>query len=249
MSNQGRLDGKRIIVTGAAGGIGEAIARRCVEEGARTALVDVDPTVHDVASSIDSHAFVGDVADDAFVTATVAQLHEEIGGLEGLANVAGIQRSGDAVELDRADWDLTLAVNLTAPYLWARAVIPVMLAGAGGSIVNITSIAATHAIRNSPAYVASKHGLLGFTRSVATDFGRRGIRSNAVSPGSIETELLTNYMAANPEAGARLIDANFTGRLGQTSEIAACCAYLFGDDAGFVNGANFCVDGGRTAAT
>jgi NAD(P)-dependent dehydrogenase (short-subunit alcohol dehydrogenase family) len=249
MNNGGRLDGKRIIVTGAAGGIGEAIARRCADEGAHTALIDVDAKVRDVASSIGGHAFVGDVTDDVFVSSTVAQLRDELGGIEGLANVAGIQRSGDALELARTDWDLTLAVNLTAPYLWTRAVIPVMLAGAGGSIVNITSIAATHAVRNSPAYVASKHGLLGFTRSVATDFGRRGIRCNAVSPGSIETELLTSYMAANPEAAARLIDANFAGRLGHPSEIAACCGYLFADDAGFVNGANFCVDGGRTAAT
>jgi NAD(P)-dependent dehydrogenase (short-subunit alcohol dehydrogenase family) len=212
-------------------------------------LVDVEPAVRGVADAVGGTVFVGDVRDRSFAQRTVHETAARFGGLHGLVNVAGVQRSGDVVSMDLETWDAVLAVNLTAPFLWAQCVIPVMLEGGGGSIVNVASIAGTHAIRNSAAYVASKHGLLGLTRSVSTDFGTRGIRCNAVSPGSVETELLSSYMDANPEAGRRLVDANFTGRLGQPAEIAAWCAYLLGDMAGFVNGSNLVVDGGRTAAT
>lgn len=243
------LEARIILVTGAASGIGEAVARRCVEDGATVVLVDRAPRVHDVAAELGALSFVGDVRDAAFADTTVRAAAEELGGLHGLANVAGVQHSGDAVTLELDRWDLTLGVNVTAPFLWARAAIPVMLRGGGGSIVNVASVAATHAIRNSVAYVSSKHALLGLTRSIATDFGRRGIRCNAVSPGSIETAFLRSYTSANPEAGRRLVDANSVGRLGQPEEVAAWCAYLFGPEAGFVNGANLLVDGGRTAAT
>lgn len=243
------LQAKRILITGAAQGIGAAVARRCADDGAHVALVDIDARVREVADTLGARSFVGDVTDASFATTTVEEATTDLGGLDGLANVAGIQRSGDILELRREDWDLVLGVNLTAPFLWSRAVVPVMLEQGRGRIVNIASVAATHAIRNSLASVASKHALLGLTRSVSTDFGERGIRCNAVSPGSIETELLATYMAENPQAGRRLIDANFTGRLGRPEEVAACCAHLFADDADFLNGANIVVDGGRTAAT
>lgn len=238
-----------VLITGAASGIGEAVARRCARDGATTVLVDLSPRVHEVADQLGGLSFVGDVRDAEFAEATVLGAADQLGGLHGLANVAGVQHSGDAVTLDVALWDLTFGVNVTAPFLWSRFAIPVMLRAGRGSIINVASVAATHAIRNSVAYVASKHALLGLTRSLATDFGRRGIRCNAISPGSVETDFLKDYMATNPEAGRRLVDANFTGRLGQPAEIAACCSYLFGPDAGFVNGANFLIDGGRTSAT
>lgn len=249
MASEPALGGKAIVVTGAASGIGAAIARMCAQEGARLVLVDRDPRVNDVAEAVGGRAFVGDVTDTSFAASTLEASAAAPGGLYGLVNAAAIQQSGDAVSLGSDTWDRILAVNLTAPFAWTKLAVPLMVQAGGGSIVNIASVAGTHAIRNSVAYVVSKHGLLGLTRSVSTDFGRQGVRCNAVSPGSVETELLQAYMAANPEAGSRLIEANFTGRLGRPEEIAACCVYLLGPSSGFVNGANFRVDGGRTAAT
>jgi NAD(P)-dependent dehydrogenase (short-subunit alcohol dehydrogenase family) len=160
-----------------------------------------------------------------------------------------VQRDGDAAETSDEVWDLVLAVNLTAPFVWSRAAIPHMLAGGGGSIVNVASIAASHALASSVAYVASKTGLLGLTRSIATDFGRRGIRCNSVSPGTIETDFFRDYAARNPDATRRIMDLNFAGRFGTAEEVAACCAYLLGTESGFLNGADVALDGGRSAAS
>ena len=172
-----------------------------------------------------------------------------LGGRDGLANVAGVQRDGNVVDTSDEIWALVLAVNLTAPFVWSRAAIPVMLESGGGSIVNVASIAATHAIPRNVAYVTSKTGLLGLTRSIAADFGRRGVRCNAVSPGTIATEFFDDYAVRNPDVARKLTDLNFAGRFGTAEEVAALCAFLLSDDAGFINGANVAVDGGRSAAS
>jgi NAD(P)-dependent dehydrogenase (short-subunit alcohol dehydrogenase family) len=140
-----------------------------------------------------------------------------------------------------------LAVNLTAPFTWARAAIPALLDAGGGAIVNIASIDADFARPRTSAYVTSKAGLLGLTRSIAIDFGRRGIRCNAISPSSIDTEMLRAHLSrAGLDADAQ-IARNHVGRLGTAEEVAAACAYLLSDEAGFVNGANLVIDGARTA--
>jgi len=242
-----RLAGKRILVTGAAQGIGAAIARRCAAEGAAIALVDRSSGVHDVAAELRGVAIELDVAGHDAPTTGVARAVVELGGLSGLVNAAAIQRSGGAGEIDDQSWESVLAINLTAPLRWIRAALPHLLTDGAASIVNVTSVVATHAIPKSVTYATTKHGLLGLTRSVAIDYGRQGVRCNALSPGTINTEFFADYARRDPEKAEGLIDRNFVGRLGEPDEIAAACAYLLADEAGFTNGAEFVVDGGRLA--
>lgn len=244
-----RLDARSVIVTGAARGIGLAIARACAEAGADVVVVDLVDTVVDVASAIGAEALVGDVTDDEVVRRAVDAAGDR---LRGLVNNAGVLFEADTVDTERTVWDRTIDVNLTAPWLFAKAAIPVMLAAGGGSIVNIASIEATRVRKDHSAYVAAKSGLLGLTRGIAIDYGRRGVRCNAISPGSINTEMFRTYLsvADDPEAlEAQLIAMNYAGRLGTADEIATLCVYLLSDDSGFVNGTDVVIDGGRIAAT
>lgn len=244
----GRLTDKVVLITGGAQGIGAAIARRVTAEGGRVSLADRTPAVRAVADELGGVAFVGDVTADGAPESAVAGATERFGRLDGLVNAAAIQRNGSGETFADEDWDATIAVNLTAPSRWIRAAVPALLPR-GGSIVNIGSITSTHATPDSLAYVASKHGLIGVTRSVAVDLGRRGIRCNAICPGTINTEFLADYARRNPEKAARLVEQNFAGRLGEPEEIAACCAFLLADESGFVNGASFPVDGARSVAS
>jgi NAD(P)-dependent dehydrogenase (short-subunit alcohol dehydrogenase family) len=244
-----RLADKRILITGSARGIGAAIARRCVAEGAAVALVDRSSGVHDIAAELAGVALELDVAAYDAPIAGVAHAVDELGGLNGLVNAAAIHRNGGAREIDDASWEAVVAINLTAPLRWIRAAMPHLLTDGAASIVNVTSVVATHAIPDSVAYATTKAGLLGLTRSVAIDYGRHGVRCNALSPGTINTEFFTDYARRNPEKAGGLVDRNFAGRLGEPDEIAAACAYLLADEAGFTNGAEFVVDGGRLAGT
>ena len=243
------LHGKRLVVTGAAHGIGAAVARRCARDGAHVVLVDRDRDVLALADELDGIGSVADVTDADAAGAAIAAMLDRWGGVDGLVNVAGIYRAGDVVQLAPEVWDEVMAVNLRAAFIWSRTAITAMLDAGGGSIVNVASISAERAIPASAAYVASKHALLGLTRSIAIDFGRRGIRANAVSPGSIETDLLGQYLASRSGAREDLIEKNYAGRLGTPDEIAEACAFLLGDAGSFVNGANFVIDGARTVAT
>ncbi|QEC46118.1 SDR family oxidoreductase [Baekduia soli] len=248
-TGSGPLTGRRIVITGAAGGIGLTLARRCVGDGAAVALVDADPRVLELASELGGVGFAVDITDRSTAPSTLAEAAAQLGGVDGLANVAGAQRDGDAVHTTDEVWDLVLAVNLTAPWVWSRAAIPHMLKAGRGSIVNVASIAASHALPSAVSYVTSKTGLLGLTRSIAVDFGRQGIRCNSVSPGTIETDFFRDYARRNPDVARRLEDLNFAGRFGTADEVAACCAYLLGDESGFVNGTDVAIDGGRAAAS
>jgi NAD(P)-dependent dehydrogenase (short-subunit alcohol dehydrogenase family) len=233
------LSGKTVIITGAAKGMGRATAERCVQEGARVVLVDLDPAVTAVAAD----ALVGDVADPELAARAV----EQAGTVHGLVNVAGLHHQATAADVTDADWARILAVNLTAPLVWTRAAIPAMRDG--GAIVNIASIAGHHARPSAVAYVTSKTGLIGLTRSIAVDFGRAGIRCNSISPGSIDTPMLRAYAERDPAGMQAQIERNYAGRVGRPDEIAAACVYLLSDQAGFVNGVDLLVDGGRAAGT
>ncbi|MBB4779148.1 SDR family NAD(P)-dependent oxidoreductase [Streptomyces rapamycinicus] len=239
------LEGQSVIVTGAARGMGIATARRAAAEGASVVLVDIDPSVADVASEVGGKSVVGSVTDRDCARRAVAAA----GGVTGLIHVAGIHRRGDVVEATDEDWAQVLGVNLTAPRIWAREVIPAMLEQGGGAIVNVASLAATRARPDSAAYTASKSGLLGLTRSIAVDFGPRGIRANTVSPGSIDTPMLREHEAAGGASRTDQIARTYLARLGSPEEIAGCCCFLLSSDAAFVNGADFMVDGGRTSGT
>lgn len=243
-----RLENKRLIVTGAAQGIGEATAHRCAQEGAQLVLIDVEPAVESVAAELGALSITADLRDANSAEGAVELARERLRGLEGLVNAAGVHRDGDVTGTSDEMWSLVMDVNLIAPFRLARAAIPLMLEGRGGAIVNVASIGATNTRPRSAAYSASKAGLLGLTRAIAIDYGRRGVRCNAISPGSIETGFLKSYVERNPQEGEKLMNLNYAGRFGTPAEIAALTAYLLSDESGFVNGANVVVDGGRTVA-
>jgi NAD(P)-dependent dehydrogenase (short-subunit alcohol dehydrogenase family) len=138
---------------------------------------------------------------------------------------------------------------MEVPFTWCKAALPVLLEKGDGSIVNISSTEGIVARPNHFSYVTSKAGLGGLTRSIAIDFGRRGIRCNSVSPGSIDSERFREYVEGRPELEAELISYNYRGRIGRPREVAACCVYLLSDDSGFVTGADYIIDGGRTAGS
>ena len=245
----GKLAGKSIIVTGAARGIGAVIAQTCVEEGAQVLVVDVDPHVEEVAEQIGAVAVVGDLTTDGLAEQTVAEAVERHGTLDGLVNNAALVLEGDLLGTDMDNWRQTMQLNLEVPFAWCKAALPVLLAKGDGSIVNISSTEGIVARPNHFSYVTSKAGLGGLTRSIAIDFGRRGIRCNSVSPGSIDSERFREYVEGRPELEEELISYNYRGRVGRPREVAACCVYLLSDDSGFVTGADYIIDGGRTAGS
>ena len=245
----GKLAGKSVIVTGAARGIGAAIAQSCVEGGARVVVVDIDPHIEVVAGAIGASAIVGDLTAEELAARTVAETVDRHGSLDGLVNNAALVLEGDLLETDWDNWRRTMALNVEVPFAWSKAAIPAMLAAGGGSIVNVSSTEGIVARPNHFSYVTSKAALGGLTRSIAIDFGRREIRCNSVSPGSIESERFREYVNDHPGLEEDLISRNYRGRLGRPHEVAACCVYLLSDDSGFVNGADYIIDGGRTAGS
>ncbi len=156
---------------------------------------------------------------------------------------------GDLLGTDMDNWQRTMQLNVEVPFLWCKAAVPAMLAGNGGSIVNVSSTEGIVARPNHFSYVISKAALAGLSRSIAIDFGRRDVRCNSVSPGSIESERFREYVKDFPGLEEELISYNYRGRLGRPEEVAACCVYLLSDDSGFVNGADYVIDGGRTAGS
>ena len=247
-----RLENRTVIVTGAAQGMGAAVAERCRKEGANLVLVDREPGVDDVARRAGKvgevvDAYVGDVTSERLATEVVAAALDQPGKLWGLANVAGIHSAGDATSTTDHDWERLISVNLTAPRLWSRAVVPHLLEGGGGSIVIVTSINGSYARPNSLGYTASKTGALGLVRSLAVDYGREGVRTNSISPGSVETPMLLAAMERAPHIRNEQLERTYSPRIGLPEDIAAGCAFLLSDDAAFVNGADLRIDGGRTA--
>jgi NAD(P)-dependent dehydrogenase (short-subunit alcohol dehydrogenase family) len=249
----GRLTGKVAIVTGGASGIGRASAKAMAAEGAAVCIGDIDSaggaqTASEIHSSGGRAMFVvADVASSTAVQNLVHQTVDEFGALNILHNNAYWARPGHTVlTLDEEDWDRTLAVCLKGMYLMSRFAIPHMLQSGGGSIVNMASAVALMGSRNSPAYVAAKGAVISFTKSLAIDFGKQGIRANCIAPGSIAT-------AANAE---RWNDPAWTGfilehslltRIGQPNDIANAVVFLASDESTYITGTTLVVDGGATS--
>lgn len=248
-----RLEGKRAIVTGAANGIGREIALRFASEGARVALADVDgDAANAVASEVSTDALVQktDVSRPEEVEALVERVVSEWGGLDVMVNNAGVGVAASAPETSLDDWQFVMSVNLKGTFLGVKYAVPAMRASGGGSIVNMSSIAALVGIKDRAAYCAAKGGILALTRAAAIDHVEEGIRVNCIAPGTVETPWVDRITSGydDPARAKEAMKARQPhGRFVRPEEIAAMAAYLASDEAGSVVGACMTVDGGMSA--
>ncbi len=247
-----RLEGRVAVVTGGASGIGLATVRRFADEGARVVIGDLDPTTGEAAAAQVGGLFVRtDVTDAGDVAALFAAAKDAYGSVDIAFNNAGISPPDDDSILTTGidAWRRVQEVNLTSVYLCCKEVLPIMLAQGKGSIVNTASFVATMAAATSQiSYTASKGGVLAMTRELGVQFARSGVRVNALSPGPVNTPLLVELFAKDPERAARRLVHIPMGRFGDADEIAAAVAFLASDDSSFITASNFLVDGGIAGA-
>jgi NAD(P)-dependent dehydrogenase (short-subunit alcohol dehydrogenase family) len=247
------MAGKVALVTGAASaaGLGFATARRLAGEGARVVLTDIDGTqVAARAAELggDAHALRQDVTDAASWDTVIAEVAQRFGRLDVLVNNAGIAVLRSMDELEPADWNRQIDVNLTSVYLGCRAAMARMRAqGSGGAIVNLSSVAGLVGVAGTAAYAASKGGVRSMTKVIALEGAREGIRCNSIHPGMIATDMMKTSVSDNPDQHALLTSGIPMGRLGEADDIAATILFLVSDDAKYITGAEFVVDGGMTA--
>lgn len=240
-----RLAGKRALVTAAGAGIGRASVLRLAAEGAKVIATDID------VAALEAFASTASITTrrlDVTKSAEIDELAGEVGVLDVLFNCAGIVPAGTVLDCSDEAWAQALEVNVTACFRMIRAFLPPMLAGGGGSIINMASVVSSlKGVPNRFAYAATKAAVIGITKSVAADYVGQGIRCNAICPGTVDTPSLQGRLRATGdyEQARRQFEARQPmGRLGTAEEIAGMVAYLASDDASFVTGQAFAVDGG-----
>ena len=230
------------VVTGAAQGIGRKTAELLAAEGYQLAVIDTRPV------DLDGLMFTGDVSDEGDVARFVSEVEAAYGGCDVLVNNAGIASIAPAEDTDVAQWRRVMEVNLTGPFLLCRAFGRRMLVRGTGSIVNIASVAGLLGVADRVAYNASKHGLIGMTRTLAVEWGGRGVRVNAVCPGWVKTEMDDESQASGAYADTDITDHVPMARFAQPEDVARAVAFLADPErSGFINGAALSVDGGWAA--
>ncbi len=251
----GRLTGKVAVITGAGSGIGRVAATLFASEGAAVVVADVvgqaarDTVEHIIDAGGRAVAVAADVSDESQVDEVVAAT-QQLGGLHVLFNNAGIFPGDDGGVLDTppSTWDHVMHVNLKGVWLCCRGAIPTMIESGGGSIVNVASfVALMGAATAQVAYTASKGGVLAFTRELAVEYARQGIRANSLCPGPIETPLLAELLSDPVRRNRRIVHIPM-GRLGRPEEVARAALFLASDESSFMTGSALVVDGGITAA-
>lgn len=246
---QGRLQGKTAVVTGAARGLGAAIAARYLQEGASVVLVDLNE--EGLAKQVEqlgerAHARRCDVGDWESFSGLIDGVAAEFGRLDILVNNAGINRAGLIPGFSLDHWNDLLRINVSSVFYGCRAVIPHMRRQGGGAIINVASIAGLRGETLAAAYAASKAAVVNFTRSLALDHADENIRINAICPGSVETEM-NNLMMSRPDYIANWIRTIPANRFGRPDDVAALAAFLAADESAFVIGQAIPVDGGTSA--
>jgi NAD(P)-dependent dehydrogenase (short-subunit alcohol dehydrogenase family) len=247
-----RLVDKVAVVTGGASGIGRAMCERFAAEGAKVAVADLDQAgAAALARAIDGMFVEVDVTSPAAVEALYDAVAERFGGIDVCCNNAGISPPDDDSILDTGieAWQRVQEVNLTSVYLCCKFGIPHLLARGGGSVINTASfVAVMGAATSQISYTASKGGVLAMSRELGVQFARQGVRVNALCPGPVNTPLLQELFAKDPERAARRLVHIPMGRFGEAREIAAAAAFLASDDASFMTASTFLVDGGISGA-
>lgn len=245
-----RFDGRVVVITGGAGGIGRVTAERFSTEGASVAILDLDPeaAVH-AAESLSGPAvgLAANVADAQSVEAAIAAVAEQFGRIDVLVNNAGVTRDNMLFKMSETDWDTVLSVHLKGAFLSTRAVQKHMVDAGYGRIVNLSSIAA-QGNRGQSNYSAAKAGMQGFTKTLAIELGKFGITANSVGPGFIVTDMTdatARRVGASPEQYRRdAAESTPVQRVGDPADVAAVITFLASEEAGFVTGQNIYVDGG-----
>ncbi|KAM3940889.1 dehydrogenase/reductase SDR family member 6 [Leptodactylus fuscus] len=241
----GRLDGKVILLSAAAQGIGQAAAIAFAKEGAKVIATDIN---EEKLKALESYKGIQTRVLDVTKKEQIEKLCQEIDRIDVLFNVAGFVHHGNILDCEEADWDFTMNLNVRSMYLMIKTFLPKMLAQKSGNIINMSSVASSiKGVVNRCVYSTSKAAVIGLTKSVAADFIEQGIRCNCICPGTVDTPSLRERIQARPNPEQALKDflaRQKTGRMATAEEVAHLCVYLASDESAYVTGDTHIIDGG-----